>query len=355
MAENRFFQINHKGKLEQKSSIAEALASIRDGVYIWLDFSAPTKEELTSLVEPLGIHPLAVEDCLDEDQVPKIEDYPTNTYILFNSYLYEKGELRIEEINIFIGKNFIITVNRYKGNSRSFFEKLDDVISKDIANIRKGPDFLLHLVLDHSVDSKVGAIEALQDAIDDAEESILRDPQRFKPKELIHLRRQLLSMRKSLFHEREILVKICRRDSPFVTEKSIYHFRDVYDHMTKFFEITEMYREMIGSLMEMYLSMINNHMANISQRTNQVMRRLTLITTIFMPLTLLAGIGGMSEWTMMTGSQNWRISYPLFLLAMVVIGAVNYYLLKRFEAKTDRPEELNEKPSGIPEPPSSTR
>ncbi|MHC9542691.1 MAG: magnesium transporter CorA family protein [Vulcanimicrobiota bacterium] len=341
MAENRFFQITHKGKLEQKSSFAEALASLKDGVYIWLDFSAPTKEDLMSLVEPLGIHPLAVEDCLDEDQVPKIEDYPTNTYILFNRYLYEKRELQIDELNIFIGKNFILTVNRHKGNSRSFFEKLDDAISKDMANIKKGPDFLLHLVLDHTVDSKVGAIEALQDEIDDAEESILKEPQRFKPEELIHLRRQLLSMRKSLFHEREIMVKICRRDSPFITEKSIYHFRDVYDHMTKFFETTEMYREMIGSLMEMYLSMINNHMANISQRTNQVMRRLTLITTIFMPLTLLAGIGGMSEWSMMTGPQNWMISYPLFLLAMVAIGTLNYYLLKKFEAKCDRPEELN--------------
>jgi len=106
-----------------------------------------------------------------------------------------------------------------------------------------------------------------------------------------------------------------------VSELAIYHFRDIYDHLAKFFEITEMNRDILTSLMEMYLSLINNRMARVANRTNSTVRRLTLITTIFMPLTLLAGIGGMSEWSMMTGPQNWRLAYPLFLLAMVVIGA----------------------------------
>ena len=117
----------------------------------------------------------------------------------------------------------------------------------------------------------------------------------------MRLRRDLLTLRKSLFHEREILVKICRRDSPYVSEKAIYHFRDIYDHLAKYFEMVEIYREMITSLMEMYLSMINNRMAEMANRTNATVRRLTLINTVFMPLTLLAGIGGMSEWSMMTG------------------------------------------------------
>ena len=88
--------------------------------------------------------------------------------------------------------------------------------------------------------------------------------------------------------------------------------------------------------MEIYLSMMNNRMALLANRTNRFVRRLTLITTIFMPLTLLAGIGGMSEWSMMTGPANWKISYPLFLLLMAVIGVVNYLLLKRYESKDNR-------------------
>ena len=186
--------------------------------------------------------------------------------------------------------------------------------------------------MDNLVDLKFTAIESLQDAIDRSEEDILNDPIAFRPEALIHLRRQLLTLRKSLFHEREILMKICRRDSPHISEKAIYHFRDIYDHLAKYFEIVEISREMITSLMEMYLSIINNRMAEVANRTNATVRRLTVINTIFMPLTLLAGIGGMSEWSMMTGPSHWKVAYPAFLLLMVLIGSVNWFILKWSES-----------------------
>ena len=157
------------------------------------------------------------------------------------------------------------------------------------------------------------------------------DLERFDPSELLHLRRDLLTVRKSLFHEREILVKICRKDSPFIPDKAIYLYRDIYDHLSKFFELTESSRDLVTSLMEMYLSMLNNQMTQAANDTNVIVRRLTFITTIFMPLTLLAGIGGMSEWSMMTGPQNWRIAYPAFLLAMVVLGVLNYFVIRWLE------------------------
>jgi magnesium transporter len=197
----------------------------------------------------------------------------------------------------------------------------------------RSPAFLMHIILDQVVDQKFLAIEALEDELDAEEEAMLADVSNFNPAELIGLRRDLLNLRKSLFHEREILVKICRQDYPFIAEKAIFHYRDIYDHLTKFFELTESYRDILSSLMEMYLSMLNNQMTKTSNATNATVRRLTFITTIFMPLALLSGIGGMSEWSMMTGPQNWRIAYPAFLLAMVVIGFANYYLLKRLEKK----------------------
>jgi len=104
----------------------------------------------------------------------------------------------------------------------------------------------------------------------------------------------------------------------------------------RFFELTESYRDIVTSLMEMYLSMLNNQMTRAANETNVTVRRLTFITTIFLPLSLLAGIGGMSEWSMMTGPENWRIAYPAFLLAMVVIGFVNYYLLKLLDKRRQR-------------------
>lgn len=333
MPTTRFYHIPPQGKITNLPSISDALVSLNNGGYVWLDFFDPTKEDLYSLVEPLGLHQLSIEDCFDDDQVPKIEDFPTNTFILFNSYSYIDKTLYIDEIDLFLGKNFLITVNRNNTKSKKFFDKLENTVTQDLVDIKRGPDFLLHVILDYIVDEKFSAIEILEDELDEAEEMIIKEPLIFKPETLIYLRRHLLRLRKSLFHEREILVKLCRRDSPFIKEKAIYHFRDIYDHLAKFFEATEIYREMIASLMEMYLSIINNRMTMTANQTNQFIRRMTLIMTIFMPLTLLSGIGGMSEWSMMTGPQNWKFSYPAFLVLMVVVALTCYYILKWVEKK----------------------
>jgi magnesium transporter len=173
----------------------------------------------------------------------------------------------------------------------------------------------------------------VEDELEEAEETVIDNPEKFNPADLIHLRRCLLNLRKSLFHEREILVKICRLDSPFINDKAIFHFRDIYDHLAKFLELTENYREIVTSLMELYTSMLNNIMTKASNQTNISVRRLTVITTIFMPLTLLASIGGMSEWSMITGPENWKVTYPLFLLGLVLIAVMTFFLIRRIEKR----------------------
>jgi len=334
MKANHFFLISPQGEPVSLSTVDEGLALVKQGGYLWLDFYKPNRDELFALVDQLKIHPLSVEDCLDNEQIPKIEDFPSNTFILFNGYTYLNRALEVDEFDFMLGKDFLVTVNTLATGQIKFHGKLGELTDAECERVRSGPDFLLHVLLDHLIDRKFGAIEKLQDELDRTEEHILKDPAHFKPGRLLNLRRLLLTIRKSLSHEREILVRICRGDSPFISDKSVYHFRDIYDHLTKFFEITEMYREMISSLMEMYLSMINNRMTMVANQTNQVMRRLTLITTIFMPLTLLAGIGGMSEWSMMTGPHNWRITYPLFIILMGLVAAINYLVLKKFETHT---------------------
>jgi magnesium transporter len=277
----------------------------------------------------LGLHPLCIEDCTDKNQVPKIDDFPGNTFIIFNAFSYTNRKLSVDEVDLFIGEKFLITVSGYDTDARRPLHDIQRIVELDIERARQGPAFLMHLILDHIVDQKFVAIEALEDGLEAAEEAMLATPASFNPSEMLRLRRQLLALRKSLFHEREILVKICRKDCLFIPDKAILHYRDIYDHLAKFFELTETYRDIVTSLMELHTSMLNNLMAKTSNETNASVRRLTFITTIFMPLTLLAGIGGMSEWSMMTGPANWRIAYPAFLLAMAVIGIANYYLLRR--------------------------
>ena len=336
MTEARFYHIAKDGTMTQAASLENALEVMKVGGYIWLDYYQPKKEDLSVLIEPLGLHPLSIEDCIDENQIPKIDDYPRNTFILFNAFHYTQGTLTVTEVDAFLGRNFLVTVSSYNSQNKSLLLDIKRSVANESESARHGPAFLLHIILDQVVDEKFIAIEALEEKLNEGEEIILSSLEHFDPAELMHLRRDLLAVRKGLFHEREVLVKICRKDSPFIPDKAIYLYRDIYDHLSKFFELTESYRDLVTSLMEMYLSMLNNKMTNAANETNIIVRRLTFITTIFMPLTLLAGIGGMSEWSMMTGPQNWRIAYPAFLLAMVLLGALNYLFLKRIEKQRSK-------------------
>jgi magnesium transporter len=333
MSEANYYHISPSGQLTHKNSLEKALKAYDESGFIWLDFCQPTREELSVLIEPLGLHPLAIEDCTDDDQIPKIEDYPNHTFILFNGFEYIDKALSIFEVDIFIGKKFLITVNRYPPDHQPYVRDIEHFIGLDSDETRLGPAYLAHVLLDRIVDDKFKAIEALEDELNIAEDVVVGDYSKFDPSALLNLRRELLAVRKSLFHEREILMKICRNDARFIPEKTLLQYRDMYDHLAKFFELTESYRDLVTSLMEMYLSLINNQMTRAANQTNITVRRLTLITTIFMPLSLLAGIGGMSEWSMMTGPDNWRLSYPTFLLIMGVIAVANYFFLKWLERK----------------------
>lgn len=333
MSQSKFHHFLPSGIHYCVKSAAEAISALKEGGFIWLNFFEPTREELSALIDPLGVHPLSIEDCMDASQVPKIDHYPKNSFIIFNAFSYSDHKLSVDEVDLFIGENFLITVSGFMSEGRKPMNGIEQYVENEIENGKKGPAFLLHIILDHIVDQKFQTVEAVEDELEAAEESVMDNPDKFNPAELVRLRRYLLSLRKSLFHEREILVKICRLDSPFINDKAIFHFRDIYDHLTKFLELTESYREILTSLMELYTSLLNNIMTNASNQTNMSVRRLTLIATIFMPLTLIASIGGMSEWTMMTGQQNWRIAYPLFLMGMIVIGVFTFFLIRRIEKK----------------------
>ncbi len=333
MSEAKFYHITAAGKLVCMPSVAKAQAAAKRGGYLWLDYCEPSREELSELVKPLGLHPLAIEDCTDTNQIPKIDDYGKHTFMLFNALQYANQALSIREVDVFLGEDFLVSVHQRDVDGNPVLAGLEHQVRLEGETIRQGPAFLLHVLLDVIVDRKFVEIEKMEDELVGSEEEVLADPRHFDSAGLLHLRRDLLSARKSLYYEREVLVKICRKDCPFIKEKALYLYRDIYDHLSKFFELTEAFRDLVTSLMEMYLSMLNNEMALTANQTNATVRRLTFITTIFMPLTLLAGIGGMSEWSMMTGPQNWRIAYPLFLLGIAGLGVISYFFLKWLEKR----------------------
>ena len=331
-----FYHIPKTGKLDHVDSVAKALDLRKTGGFIWLHYLEPVMEDLAPLIDLLGLHPLSIEDVFDTNQIPKIDDFPDNTFVLFNAFSYTAGELSLQEINLFLGTDFLVSVDRSGPDGKPCLEGIEEVVEREVGNVGKlGPAYVMHTLLDVIVDRKFTAIEILEDELSAAEDDVLDRSPEFSLRSLQTIRRSLVTVRKCLFHEREIFVKICRKDCPLIPEKALFHYRDVYDHLTRFFELTETLRDIATSLMEIDISLRSNEMTQASNRTNASVRRLTFITTIFMPMTLLSGIGGMSEWSMMTGPDNWRIAYPLFLLAMVLIGSASYFLLKKIVKKDE--------------------
>ncbi len=328
MGESRFYHIQETGVLERVDTVQEAVERIKEGGFFWLYYLEPAAEDLHPLIKTLGIHALSVEDALDENQIPKIDDFTDSTFVLFNTFSYYKKKLCVQEVDFFLGEKFLVSVDCLGPDGKPLLDGIEEFVVREIDVDRLGPAFVMHTILDIIVDRKFIAIEAIEDELTDAEEAVMERPDEFDPKSLQHIRRALVTLRKCLFHEREVFVKICRKDCPFIPEKAIFHYRDVYDHLTRFFELTETLRDVATSLMEIDLSLRSNEMARSANRTNRSVRRLTIITTIFMPLSFLTGVGGMSEWSMMTGPENWRITYPLLLLGMAAVGIGSYFLLK---------------------------
>lgn len=339
MTQTRFYHFAPGGYFASLGSLNEAIEATKEEGYVWFNFYKPSREELNSLIN-IGIHPLSIEDCFDEKQIPKIELFPDHTFIIFNSFTYQGKELFVDEVDLFLGRKFLITVSGYNSGDREPLNNITSVAESGKQNSRRGPDFLMHVILDYIVDEKYKAFDQMEDELENAEDLLLNDVEKFDPLLLLDERKKLMVLRKSLFHEREILIKIARKDSPFINEKAIVHYRDIYDHLEKFFGLSETYREIVTSLMELYSSLLNNLMTRMSNDTNVSVRRLTLIATIFMPLTLLASIGGMSEWTMMTGPDNWKVSYPLFILGMAIIAIANYLVIRRMEKGRQKKESV---------------
>ena len=336
MKTHHLYHFSPDRAVTEAPTLKKALSLKEKAGFVWLAYSSPEKEDLDPLVEALGLHPLSIEDCFDDDYLPKIDIFPEYTGILFNDFLNAGGTVTIREMNFFLGKDFLVSVFRDGSSEIHQCAKIVAELAMETSQPAPGPARVLHAILDRVIDNKFASVESVGDRISEFEDSILTDNAFIDNARLHAIRQSLMVMRKSLFHEREILARICRRDSPFIHGGDLAYFSNLYDHLAKFVEIVESNRETVTNLVQIQLSLTSNAMAESANRTNKSVNRLTLITTIFMPLSLVAGIGGMSEWTMITGTENWKIAYPVMIGLMAIVGIANYIILKRFDRKNEK-------------------
>lgn len=304
------------------SKISELSKQADNGKIKWINIDGLDEiEYLEELGKCFGLHPLVLEDMLNTEQRPKIEDYDDYIYIVVKMLYYNKEALEIvtEHQSIVIGKDFVITVGEKDGD---VFDTVRERLKNGSSRIRRlKADYLAYSLLDAIVDNYFIVLEKLGDSIEAVEEFLVSNPSQNVLHMINDLKRDMLYMHKYVWPLREVAGLLERGDSELVADSTRFYLRDIYDHIIQVMDTTETYRDILSGMLDIYLSSISNKM-------NEIMKVLTIISTIFIPLTFLAGIYGMNFRYM--PELGWKLGYPALLLLMLLIAlAMLYYFRKK--------------------------
>ncbi|MCK6550702.1 magnesium/cobalt transporter CorA [Myxococcota bacterium] len=299
---------------ERRLDKADDVAPFLRGPHkLWLDVEGlGDAETVRRIGELFALHPLALEDVLNVHQRAKAESYGTHLFVVLRMASRDEERLETEQAAIFLGERFVITFQEdLEGDS---FEPVRERLRTNNGRMRLlGSDYLAYALIDAIVDHYFPVLERYGDRLDVAEEQVIAEPTR-QTLDVIHeMKRELLTLRKSFWPLREAINGLVRDAHPLIKDETRLYLRDILDHITQIIDIIETYREIVSGLMDVYLSSLSNRM-------NEVMKLLTVISTIFIPLTFIAGIYGMnfdpkvSPWNM--PELEWAWGYPFALLLM---------------------------------------
>ncbi|MEJ8306874.1 magnesium/cobalt transporter CorA [Saccharibacillus sacchari] len=297
--------------LIENENLAETLNAPEEGFY-WIDADL---DDITLLQVTFGMHDLAVEDMLgEEEQRPKIEIYENHYFTVVNSIRFDNEEIFMRALNIFLGRHFVITVTRQKIHE---LRTVKPIMWEEEVNT---PDRFMYLLIDRVVDNFFAVGDRIEDQIEQLEEDILMNTKRTHLNDIIGLRAEILWLKKVLVPQREVINILNKKDLRLIDDELQKYFSDIYENTVKVSEAFDTYRDLMGNLREAYQSSISN-------RANEIMKVFTVITTIFMPLTVVTGIYGMNFDHM--PELHWTYGYPMVLGLMVVLGLTMYLLFRK--------------------------
>jgi magnesium transporter len=278
---------------------------------LWIDFAGePDASCEPILTGTFRFHPLAVDDALKETHTPKVDDWGEYIYIVLNTMSFSAEDslsLTTKELDVFLGKNFVVT--HHDETIRSIDEAWL-ACQRDRRYTSHGPDHLLYKIIDDVVADYMRLVEAIDDQIDRVEHEVLVKAEPDTLERIFSLKRILLAMRRIISPQREVLNKLARDDFEVVDPHDRIFFRDIYDHLVRLHDVNESMRDLVGGTLDTYLSVVNNRMG-------EVMKTLTIITTLFMPISFLTGFFGMNFFEPVAGLTLWT-SRPAFGLVMTI-------------------------------------
>ena len=269
-----------------------------------------------------GLHPLILEDILNTDQRPMAEDFTDYIFIVLKNIQHPAGRnLHAEQISILLGPNFVLSFQEKAG---TLFDPIRERIRADKGRIRKaGADYLAHHLMDAIVDQYFAVLEDIDDKIELLEEDLVKKTTPDKLQSIHLLKRELILLRKSLWPLREAIGLLQRADSPLIADSDLIYFKDISDHIIAVIDTVDTFRDMLAGMLDIYLS-------SASMRMNQVMKVLTIIATIFMPLTFLAGIYGMNFAYMPELGWRWGYFAVLGLMLTIALGMLMLFRRKKW-------------------------
>jgi magnesium transporter len=308
------------------TSLSECLPYLQSASNTWIHLQGdPETEQLLELGEHFGLHRLSLEDILNTGQRPKVDSTDDQLFIVMSLPVLNDSHVTIEQVSVFAGKNYVISFHRGKTDP---FALIRSRMHKNTNKIRsRQADYLMYTLIDAIIDEGFPVLEDFGDLIESIEEELLESPNKDTLRQLHELKRELIMLRRMLWPQRDVLNLIIRDQHPIIEAGTFVYLRDCYDHTIQIMDLVETYRDMSSSMLDIYLSSVSNRM-------NEVMKVLTVIATIFIPLTFITSLYGMnfsnpnSPWAM--PELHWYFGYPLLWLVMIAatVGMILFFKRK---------------------------
>jgi len=317
------FIYNEQEVEERELTQPEECASFQDQAStVWINVSGLHQVEiLEKLNNCFQLHPLVLEDILNTDQRPKMEDFGNYLYIVLKA-LYLIGDREdvadSEQVSLILGPNFVLSFEEKEG---PLFEAIRERLRQGKGRLRKmGPDYLVQTILDTIIDQYFVVLEKLGEKIEVLEEELVTRPTPATLREMHKLKTNVIFLRKALWPLREVIAGLERRESSLIKESTVIYLRDIYDHAIQIIDNIETFRDMLSGMLDIYLSSMSNRM-------NEIMKVLTIIATLFIPLTFIVGWYGMNFKYM--PELSWPWGYPLIILIMLMVTVVMLLYFRR--------------------------
>ena len=286
---------------------------------IWVESENPSKEELIFIKEAFKLHPLTVEDCVNTNARPKIDQFPSYLFLTLHAAGYNQASLKVKtlELNICVGKNFLLTIHMDPIPSiNTTWERCE----KNVNIMCSSSDNLLYHVIDSLVDNYFPVIDMLDTRIDKIENEVFSDPRESTLKHIFSVKNDILFLRRVIAPQRETINLLAKGEHFFIEPSTGIYFRDISDNLMFILDTIDTYRDTVASALDAYLS-------NITNKTNEIMRTLTVIATIMMPLTLITGIYGMNFDFM--PELSWKFGYAAVHVFMAIVAGSMLIYFKR--------------------------